>query len=167
MLCEYALAAALDCAGKGMEIRFGWIGGGGRGQSPEELSAALAYPASLPLKAAGELVSAADSVDTAGIPVSPEYGCLILALPRKRGPKAGVQLRSTGSVGGDAALDRFLQKQGPARRIELLFLYGGPDSETGAGRSIREAAQSSASIYSQKPGLNARSVFYDRIESRE
>ncbi|MDR1446311.1 MAG: DUF58 domain-containing protein [Treponema sp.] len=167
MLCEYALAAAMDCVGKGMEIQIGWIGGGGRGQSPEELSAALAYPASLPLKAAGELVSAADSVDAAGIPVSPEYGCLILALPRKPPPKAEVPLRNTGSVGGDAALDRFLQKQGSARRIELLFLYGGPDSETGAGRSIREAAQTSASIYSQKPGLNARPVFYDRIESRE
>ncbi|MDR1173841.1 MAG: DUF58 domain-containing protein [Treponema sp.] len=174
MLCEYALAAALDCAGKGMEIRLGWIGGGGRGQSPEELSAALAYPVSVPLKAAGELVSAADSVDAAGISVpqdalSPERGCLILALPRKPppGPKAGFPLRNTGSAGGDTALDRFLRKQGPARRIELLFLYGGSDSETGAGRSIPEAAQTSASIYGQKPGLNARPVFYDRIESRE
>ncbi|MDR1654617.1 MAG: DUF58 domain-containing protein [Treponema sp.] len=171
MLCEYALAAALDCAGKGIEIRIGWIGGGAQGQSPEELSAALAYPAALPLKAAGELASAADSVEAAGISVSPdavspERGCLILALPRNR-PEADAPLRSTGSAGGDAALDRFLRKQGPNQRIELLFLYGGDDPETGAGRSIREAAQASASSYGQKPGLNARPVFYDRIAPRE
>jgi uncharacterized protein (DUF58 family) len=163
MLCEYALAAALDCAGMGMEIRIGWIGGGAWGQSPEELSAALAYPAALPLKAAGELVSAPDSVEAAGISVSrdsvsPEHGCLILALPR-------VSPRSTGPARREdsTALDRFLRKQGPSQRIELLFLYGGDDSETGADRSIREAAQTSASIYSQKPGIRARPVVYEPV----
>jgi uncharacterized protein (DUF58 family) len=148
-LCETALAAALACAESGMDVFTGYSGGdrqavgdkqivgddGGamHGGNAAELAASLAWPAALPLSAAGELPAAPGNC-----------GILILALPR-----SGTE---------NSSLDRFLnstthRRAGDnAQTIELLFLYDNAAVSGAAGK----AAEVCAALYNQRTGIRAR-----------
>jgi uncharacterized protein (DUF58 family) len=122
LLCENALALALECLAHGMDVLTGYTGGGLRGGSAAELAEALAYPAALPLSSGEEL------------PEPEGRGILLLALPRDSGE--------------NAALDRFLRKQGGSRPVDLVFLY--------PGEALDGAAETCVRGYRQKAGLHAR-----------
>ena len=99
-LCEKALAAALECSARGIDVLAGYPGGGLRRGSAAEMAAFMALPASVPLFAEG-----------ADYP-KPGGACLILALPRAGGDRS-------------SALDRFLRKGEAKGRVDILFLYQG------------------------------------------
>ncbi|GHV58111.1 hypothetical protein AGMMS49579_25020 [Spirochaetia bacterium] len=127
-LCENALAAALECAAKGMDVLTGYTGGEIRGGTPAELAMALAWPAALPLDAGGR----------GDYPEAPDRGFLILALPRTTG-------------GAEAtALDRFLKKRDIKQGTDLIFLY--------EGEQLDSPAETCAAIYGQKGGVHVRCI---------
>jgi uncharacterized protein (DUF58 family) len=133
-LCENALAAALECAAKGMDVLVGYTGGEIRGGTPAELAAALARPAALPLNAgesAGRL--------SPDYPDAPDRGFLILALPRTAGGGAE-----------PAALEKFLKKRDVTQGTDLIFLY--------EGEQFDGPAETCAAIYGQKGGVHARRI---------
>jgi uncharacterized protein (DUF58 family) len=98
LLCEHALALAIEYAHQGMDIRIGYTGGEITHGTQGELAAALAYPAALPLSAEKELPYSSE-----------EQGVLILALPR--------------ATAKTTALDRFLEKRGDLQTVDILFIY--------------------------------------------
>jgi uncharacterized protein (DUF58 family) len=100
-LCEKALATALECSARGIDVLAGYPGGGVRRGSAAEMASLMALPASIPLFAEG-----ADYPKSGG-------ACLVLALPR------------TGGGDRSSALDRFLRKREAKGRIDILFLYQG------------------------------------------
>jgi hypothetical protein len=147
LLCEQALAIALDFASRGMDVLVGYTSGALTGGDGEDLARAMAGPASImrggrrgpPLGGAEDLPMA-------------DRGTCILALPRTNG--------ETG------ALDRFLARRaglgvadgaapsgsnGPARPsgvssapCEIIFIYPAP--ETGKGRTRRGVAAQEAAV---------------------
>jgi uncharacterized protein (DUF58 family) len=132
LLCENALAAALDFSETGMDILVGYTGGKIRGGPAADIAEALAWPAALPLSGPEDY------------PVSGEdRGFLILALPR--------------SAGESSALDRFLKKRDPKQQADLVFLYEDALSPgTGdTSAALRTAAETCVRVYGQKPGVHA------------
>jgi uncharacterized protein (DUF58 family) len=133
LLCANALSLSLACTGAGMDVLTGYTGGTIRGGTDAELAAALAWPFALPLNR-GAL--------NAEFPTPGEdRGVLILALPR--------------STSGESALDRFLKRLQPNRKIDLAFLYNG------SSRTIRarnEAAETCAALYGRWSGVSARRI---------
>jgi uncharacterized protein (DUF58 family) len=111
LLCENALAAALEYGDRGMDITIGYTGGDLKGGTQAELAAALAYPAALSIHAPEEF------------PPSPEdLGILILALPR--------------SGSASTALDRFLKKRDAHQQVDIVFLYQGEQFDSAAETCI-------------------------------
>jgi hypothetical protein len=181
MLCENALAAALACRNRGMDVRIGFTGGfgsvspgaedtaGGSETVPAgqvEVSEAgfpreetgfdgiLAYPAASFLPESPSAVPA-DFLFPAGNGLrsgGEDRGLLILALPR------------TGTGG---ALDRLLNGRAPAgavtpaRQIDLLFLYEDRGRRVPA---LEEAAKTCAGLYGQKGGVHAAALLCGRAE---
>jgi uncharacterized protein (DUF58 family) len=134
LLCENALAMSLEYSGRGMDIAIGCNSkdvpaGIIRDGTAEELAAALAWPAALPLSAQTEL------------PVDPDRDILILALPRTAGGSA---------EGESTALDRFLKKRGQNRGLEIIFLY--------EGENRNESAETCVRIYGSKTRIRASRV---------
>jgi hypothetical protein len=100
LLCENALAIALEYRQRGMDLSVGYAGGAVVEGGPSELAAALAYPAAY--SGAGEA-----GPDLPDPPL--DRGVFVLALPRTL-------------AGG--ALDRFLKKrQQPGTPVNIAFLY--------------------------------------------
>ncbi|GHT71986.1 hypothetical protein FACS1894110_25980 [Spirochaetia bacterium] len=130
-LCENALAAALECAAKGMDVLTGYTGGEIRGGTPAELAMALAWPAALPLGVRHL---------SANYPDAPDRGFLILALPRTIG----------GGGAEAAALEKFLKKRDVKQGTDLIFLYEGAQFDS--------PAETCAAIYGQKGGVHVRRV---------
>jgi uncharacterized protein (DUF58 family) len=131
LLCENALAAALEYTESGMDILVGYTGGKIRGGAAADLAEALAWPAALSLSGPEDY------------PVPGEdRGLLILALPR--------------SSGESSALDRFLKKRDPKQWVDLVFLYEDDSPETGAAAAaLQGAAETNVRLYGQKPGIRA------------
>jgi hypothetical protein len=96
MLCENALAIALEYQDRGMALSIGYTGGGIVEGTKAELAEALAYPAAQPVPP--------------DFPASPtDRGVLVLALPR---------------TVTESALDRFLKnRKQPGTPVDLAFLY--------------------------------------------
>jgi hypothetical protein len=144
LLCENALALALDYTDRGMDVSIGYSGGGISNGMPAELAAALAYPAALPLFTQAAL-SGGDELPQA----DEARGVLIMALPR-------------GWTDGDAAengaaqpsLDRFLKKRNVKQTVDMLFLYGGEE----VSPSLEESAETCVRFYSGKGGVRARHI---------
>jgi uncharacterized protein (DUF58 family) len=99
LLCENALAVALEYRRRGMDLSVGYAGGAVVEGGEAELAAALAFPAACSVAAAAELPDAPT-----------DRSVLVLALPR---------------TVTDGALDRFLQnRKQPGPPLNLVFLYG-------------------------------------------
>ncbi|WP_010263954.1 DUF58 domain-containing protein [Treponema primitia] len=118
LLCENALAIALEYQHRGMELSIGYTGGSSITEGTgAELAEALAYPAA-------QLLTKfpAQSAQTE-LPASPtDRGILILALPRTT---------------TEGALDRFLKKQ----TVDLAFLYEDDRLEEAAQTCVRLYSQ--------------------------
>jgi uncharacterized protein (DUF58 family) len=114
MLCENALAIALEYRDRGMALSIGYTGGGIVEGTDAELAEALAYPAAQPAPP--------------DFPASPDdRGVLILALPR---------------TAAENALDRFLKnRKQPGTPVDLVFLYEGDGLAEAAQTSVRHYGQ--------------------------
>jgi hypothetical protein len=133
LLCENALAAALACAERGMEVFTGYAGGVVRGGKAAELAASLAWPFTSPLNAASLTMPAAP--DNSGI--------LIFALPR--------------SVSENSCLNRFLENIA-SRPVELLFFC---DLDSDAPATVADekrlaVADACAALYKRRTSVRAR-----------
>jgi hypothetical protein len=158
MLCENALAAALVCAGSGMDVLVGFTEGACAGPSPAgshlgvfggnqaELAAALALPAALPLHEP-ERKRWKRSPAVYPVPLD-DRGLLILALPRRAG-------------GETSALDLFIKNRDPKKNAELFFLCT-ETADAGKKRgaysttvSLEAEAKSCAAFYGRCPNISA------------
>jgi uncharacterized protein (DUF58 family) len=130
LLCENALAIALECLRRGADLSLGYAGGAVVEGGPSELAAALAYPAAY---------SPADSGEPDGMELPeppPDRAVFVLALPRTL-------------AGG--ALERFLKKRKPpGPPVDLAFLY--------EDDALAEAAETCARLYKQRGGIHARQI---------
>jgi uncharacterized protein (DUF58 family) len=136
VLCENALAAALACAERGMEVYTGYAGGAIRGGKAPELSASLAWPFASPLSAAFLQMPAAPA----------QCGILIFALPR--------------SAGENSCLNRFLDNI-VNRPVELLFFCTGTKGAATAGSTVADSkqfavAEACAALYNRRTDVRAR-----------
>ena len=153
LLCENALACALELTRGGIDVRFGFTGlcetvssaaGAAdtsaflHGNSPSEFAAICARPAAIPWQGA----STAGTVPMLELPAPPaDCGILVFALPR-------VNAESS-------ALSRFLDKAASAdssRFVELFFMY------EGRGGDLDEAAGLCAAFYRRRQNLRVRLI---------
>jgi hypothetical protein len=131
LLCENALAAALACADRGMEVFTGYSGGVIRGGKAAELAASLAWPFASPL-----------SVTYPEMPAAPTHcGILIFALPR--------------SASANSALNRFLDND-VNRSVELLFFCGTADAGSTVVNERLVIAEACAALYNKRTGVRAK-----------
>ena len=141
LLCENALAAALDFSGRGMDISVGWTGGeiiGAKNEcgplNPAELAAALAWPAAV----------SSPSLPEAFMPNSPGDGAvLILALPRAY---AGISSHEV------SALDCFLKNREAGQEVNIAFLY---DTGSRQAAELEEYASVCIRLYNGRTGIHA------------
>jgi hypothetical protein len=157
MLCENALALAIEYAESGLDVHFGYTGDpppqSAAAMSPDSSGSVfvggiaaelLAYPAALLLPATipavmppsvefRQCLTEADAAGTAST-----GGILILALARESSAESG--------------LDLFLKKLAPGRNVRLVFLFDDPQLEA--------PAQICARLYSQRPGVKATSLSF-------
>jgi hypothetical protein len=136
LLCENALAIALEYRRRGMDLSIGYAGGSIVEGDPPELAAALACPAAYPAAGKFKGQGSTASPDTLELPEPPaNRSVLVLALPRTL-------------AGG--ALDRFLKKRSrPGMLIDLAFLYGDD--------TLAEAAETCVRLY-RRGGVHARQI---------
>jgi hypothetical protein len=139
LLCENALALALDYESRGMDAGIGFSGGGVSFGGPVEMAAVLAHPAALPLSSQGRELPLPDDVQDA----------LVLALPRDW--TSGRTERPSGLAPGNT-LDAFLKKREGRQKVDLLFLYDGEDAQ--AAR-LEKNAEACARFYGGKGGIRA------------
>ena len=178
LLCENALAVALDLSALGMDICIGYSGGRiiekkeGIALDAAELAAALAWPAAIPFDADGKLPKAelpkvelpkADlpkvELPKAALPPAPEdRSVLIFALPR-----VGYEI---------SALDRFLENRTAVYRDDsgvhgfsfgtnIIFIY-----DAKVEPAPEEAAVFCAGFYGGKPGVQAYKAGVVKAEER-
>jgi uncharacterized protein (DUF58 family) len=155
LLCENALALALDYMDRGMDICIGYSGGVISSSGPAELAAVLAHPAALPLSPVMEPVGE--------LPPAEEFrGVLILVLPRDW---------TEDGIVSQPSLDRFLKKRNNKQTVDLLFLYTGenasdipdvPQNETANTNKLverlEESAEACVRFYNGKGGVRARHI---------
>jgi hypothetical protein len=136
ILCENALAIALEYAHRNMEISIGYSGSTLTEGAETELAEALAYPAAYPAPGFGNTGGGSLQADLPLPP--PDRGVLILALPR--------------TEMGTSALDRVLKNplRGQRSPTDLFFLY--------AGDGLEESAETCVRIYGQNGGVHARQI---------
>jgi hypothetical protein len=152
LLCENALAAALEYESRDMDVSLGYTGGGLTEGTGADLAEILAYPAAYPLDpavrhAVGVKALAGGRVPelSAELPAAPgDRGILVFALPR-------TVMDTSASMG---ALDRFLKGRVSAPNqksaVDLVFLYEGDE--------LKDAAGTCARLYGQQEGVHARQI---------
>ncbi|MCL2069453.1 MAG: DUF58 domain-containing protein [Treponema sp.] len=146
LLCENALAAALEFSRQGMEISLGYTGGKviAGPMNAAELSSALARPAAIYLSKAdlNREKFPGETFPRENLPRAPENGSvLILALPRVSS--------------ANSALDRFIEnfKAGTHRtQAELIFLY---DAESKLAAELEDTTKFCVNLYRGKSGIIA------------
>ena len=155
LLCESALAAALDFSDQGMDILVGYTGmsgsqimGGREGSGPlsaAELATALAWPVAIPwpqtapLKETRKTVLRRVELPRAELPPAPnDRAVLVLALPRV----------STES----SALDRFLKNREAKQETDIAFVY---DAQSGRAAELEDAARVCVNLYNRRSGVHA------------
>jgi hypothetical protein len=170
ILCENALAIALEYTGRGMDIRIGYTGFSG-GPPPGFTEETTSQPdgqksiggkpggqagmrgginGGLPGGTPGELAlilaypAALSLTAPEDLPPVPEdQGLLILALPR--------------GSGNSGALDRFLKKR-ENKTPDLLFLYTGDSGGISSPGELDKAAESNVMYYNNRGGVHARRI---------
>ena len=163
MLCESALAAALEFSDKGMDILIGYTGGrisGGKDESgplnAAELASALAWPAAVfrpdPEKAAGN--KKAKQLNTVTQPMLPkapgDRAVLIMALPR--------------SSAESSALDLFIKNREAGQETDIVFLY---DTGSRQAAELEESAGICVNLYNRRSGIHAVKTAVSAARERE
>ena len=135
MLCEIALATALDYQSRGLDICVGFTGdtcAGGRKEEPldaAELALALALPFA---------IFRPDKGNPAELPAAPkDSAILILALPRML---------------PESALERFVKKREENQEADIIFLY---DAGSRRAEDLENAAGSCVNLYNGRAGIYA------------
>jgi uncharacterized protein (DUF58 family) len=157
LLCESALAIAVDYASRGMEISVGYSGGaiaggnyagGNYTADIQELAALLAYPAAIMPAAIMPTEATLSAATMLPMPVE-DRGVLILALPRERAGNSAAGNSAAGdSAAGDSALDQFLRTRSARLAVDLVFLY--------SDERLTDTAETCARLYGQKSAVHAR-----------
>ena len=134
LLCESALAAALEFSKQGLDICIGFAGskipGGQEGgeQSPPlnaaELASALAWPAAVFWPGSADLPQAPN-----------DRAALILTLPR--------------NFADASALDRFLKKREVKQEIDIVFVFNAESEK------LEDAARVCVNVYNGRSGVHA------------
>jgi hypothetical protein len=180
LLCENALALALDYMDRGMDVCVGYSGGAVSGGGPAELAAVLAYPAALSFSLPLPLSPVTEPAAPGELPLAEEVrGVLILALPRDRTGGGTVQASSIFTqkntrnthTAEQPSLDRFLKKRNSKQTVDLLFLYAGEDAGdipdisqnkmADANKPVErleESAEVCVRFYNGKGGVRARHI---------
>jgi hypothetical protein len=189
MLCENALAAALACRDRGMDVHIGFTGGPGGG-----------FPGAGAEAGAGVFSGAAfagpvETAETGRPPGNMDFDALLaypaavflpeapaavpadFLFPAEDGRRSGAEDRgllilALPRTGTGGALDRLLKGRdpagAPARQIDLLFLYEGASLRAPA---LEGAAKTCAGLYGQRGGVHAAALPCGRgeggAESRE
>jgi len=147
ILCEIALAVALEYKAKGMDIHIGYTGGkiiGGKDNpwnlsvpnNAAELASALAQPYAIFANAA-----APEALPKAELPPAPkDTAILILALPRTFVEIPGGEL---------SALERFIKNRKAKQEVDIAFLYSA---------EMEDAARSCVNLYNGKSGIHAAKI---------
>ena len=152
LLCEYALAAALEYSVKGINILIGYTGGGIIGGKDEsgflnnaEIASALAWPAAIlrscrePSAGARQGRSSLAVHPAAELPHAPKaLSVLILALPRTSSEAS--------------ALDRFLKNREARQEADVLFLY---NAESRRAAEMEDAARVCVNLLNGRPGVHS------------
>ena len=146
MLCENALAAALEFSGHGTDILIGYTGGkiiGGQEESSPlnaaDLSSALALPAAIKWPVSSGVLP------RAYLPAAPmDRSVLVFALPRESAEPSALDdfLKNRASSFGSVA--SFGSEASPA--TDIVFITG-PELDETAGICVN--------IYNRKPGVRA------------
>jgi len=148
LLCENALAIALEFSARGMDIHIGCAGGihaggihadgpipGGKEESgplnAAALAAALAWPAAVTGYGKGDLPGA-----------SRDGGVVIFALPRAW----------TSSAQSLSSIDRFLKNREARLGTDIVFLY---NAEGKRAAELEAAAAVCVNLYNRKSGVHA------------
>jgi hypothetical protein len=184
MLCENALAAALACRDRGMDIRIGFSGGssdgfpgtgvggfsgtdteggaagsaGTAGAGPADIAAAVFLSGDMDFDAVLAFPAAVF------LPESPSAAPVDFLFPagdgrRSGGGDRGLLILALPRTGTGGALDRLLNGRdpagSPARQIDLFFLY----EDTGRRAPVlEEAAKICAGLYGQRSGVHAAAI---------
>ena len=144
MLCEIALAVALEYKSKGMDIRMGHTGGRTMGEKEDslnatELAAALALPFAIFLANNGMSGKTPEAeLLKAELPPAPnDAAILVLAFPR---------------TFAESALERFLKKLEAKQAVDIVFIYNAGAKNAG---ELDDAAISCVNLYNGRSGIHA------------
>ncbi|MDR0759987.1 MAG: DUF58 domain-containing protein [Treponema sp.] len=140
LLCETALALALDYTDRGMDVSIGFSGSGLQGGGLSEMAAILAHPASV---YGAEVPEACPALP----PAEEAQGVLILALPRA--------WTDGGVTAPQWSLDRFLKERDAGQSVDLLFLYGEDGALNPKVGRLEESAEACVRFYGGKGGVHA------------
>jgi hypothetical protein len=142
LLCENALAIAVEYSERGMAMSVGYTGGILLAGDAKELAAHLAYPAAWPLATGSAANGAANGAELPALPE--ERGVIILALPRIAARIAA----------GNSALDRFLVKRDARQTVDIFF----PFIIQRELQPLADAAETCARFYGQKSRVYAHAI---------
>ena len=160
LLCETALAAALDFSTRGMDIFIGCtsccpsLAGNDQNNSLDntplntaDFAQALAHPYAVIRKADADLPKAE-------LPKTPrDRAVLIIALPRTL---SQTPPRTTSQIQPDSsALDRFLKKREAGQELDIIFLYGAQSRRAG---ELEACAGICVNFYNGKQGIYAKKL---------
>lgn len=161
ILCENALAYALELVNTGIDVFIGWTGlietagliaDNGQSQSgsasfmhggsPAEIAAVFARPAAIPWLGAEQRFRAVKKLKAdIDLPAPPaDRGILVFALPRANADSS--------------ALNRFLNRtasEEKPRSVEVIFMF----KDSGRGGVLDDAAGVCAAMYNRRPGVRA------------
>jgi hypothetical protein len=125
MLCGQALALAIACTNRGMEVRVGCLGENPPDGEESDVATMLAYPAALPLFSTASTFSKSAALALGAV--------LLLALPRDNGT--------------DCALSAFLKNRPTGQTVNIIFLYDEVRLDASAEICVR--------LYNQKSSVRA------------
>ncbi|MCL2319136.1 MAG: DUF58 domain-containing protein [Treponema sp.] len=159
LLCENALAVALDFSSLGMDILIGYTGGsisGGKEESAPldagELAAALAFPAAI-YRSAGTAELPRTDLPGANLDLRrADLRRANLDLPPAPGDRAVLILALPRTSADTSALDRFLKKREPKQETDIVFLYNPLDSRAA---ELEDSARVCVNLYNGKAGIHA------------
>jgi len=187
LLCENALAAALEFSSHGMDILIGYTGGKISGEKNDgsplnaaELATALALPAAILWPASPAVrrgvkspavLSGAKSPDA--LPGEPSPACL----PAAPGDRAVLVLALPRTMTGSSALDSFIRNRaassvgGASPKTDIVFIYSaentgaaGREVEAKRAAEMEEAAISCVNLYNRRSGVHAERAAVSSIQ---
>lgn len=148
LLCENALATALEFSDRCMDIQIAYTNGGIIGGREEgsplnraELASALARPAVVMRQTPGAGLPAASGSE---LPNAPGHkAVLVFALPRAINEQSAPE---------SSALDRFLEKREAGQETDIFFIY---DGRCKKAAELEDAARGCVGFYGGRSGVHA------------